>query len=131
MITYLFKCQFKDGTCLEQTEEDVSQTTPGKNAFFDVLERIDDVVAFEIINDFDYHSLKVDLQDGHFESNGIAFNAFPFDYPGRLDQPFRLVYFLRHTHTMGQYGEDHTVEYHIGWEILINGKNYRQTISVF
>ena len=130
-LAYLFECHFNDRTFIQQTQEDASTTTPGKNAFYDVLQRINDVVAFGVFNDD--HAYVVDLRDGHFDIDGVPFKAEPFDFPTGHDQPYRLIYFKRHTHsvTLGQDGEDHTIGYYLGWQITVDGKNYQQTISTF
>lgn len=44
-LAYLFECHLKDGTMIQQTPEDVSVIDPAKSAFYDVLQRINDVVA--------------------------------------------------------------------------------------
>jgi hypothetical protein len=126
-LTYLFECLFTDGTTLKQTAEDVSKTDPTKSAFFDVVQRKNDVVSFGINNK--QHSYVVDLRDGHFEIDGV-----PFKVHTELPQEnciFRLIYFRRHQQNTTLGGKSsHTVVYHIGWQTTVDGKNYQQTISV-
>lgn len=129
-LAYLFECHFKDGSILFQTADDVSATMPEKSAFFDVLQRIDDVEVFGIVND--EHTYAVDLRDGHFEIDGVPFKVTG-DEELTADCTFRLVYFrrVRQTVSMGYTNmESTTVEYHIGWQTTIDGKNHQKTISV-
>lgn len=130
-LKYLFECHFADGTVISQTPEDVSANTPGKNAFYDVLQRMDEVVLFGLISDD--HAYAVDLQTGWFQANHADF-AVPNDLP-EGEHKFRLVYFRRNFQTVAVGGElpeelSHIVEYHIGWQTTIDGKNYQQTIKV-
>ena len=127
-LAYLFECHFTDGTVYQQTPEDVSVTGVG-SAFTDVMQRIDEVEVFGIVND--EHTYAVDLVDGHFEIDGVPFNVHAEQLPP--DCKYRLIYFRRHRHTitMGYSDmEEHTVEYHIGWQTTVDGKNYQRTISV-
>ena len=129
MLTFLFDAVFSDGSFITQNEDDVSLITPGKNCFYDVLQRIDEVVTFEL---FDHeHSYAVDLRDGHFEIDGLLFQAHDPDIRFPPDAKFRLVYFKRNRihHCGGEITGIDTV-FHVGWQTTIDGKNYKQTISV-
>ncbi len=128
-LPYLFEAQFHDGTILQQTQEDTSLIDPSKNAFFDVIQRLEEVDIFGIFNDT--QSFVVDLHDGHFEINGVPFflNGITNFLPGAK---FRLVYFHRHHHTVtvGQSESDHVIEFHIGWQSnTVDGSNVQQTIN--
>lgn len=126
--TYLFKALFTDGTSIQQTPEDISSITEGKNCFYDVLQRLDDVEVFALHSDCT--SVVVDITTGTFAINGVEFNAIGSDeFPH--DAKRRLIYFRRHQHTFEQ-GEElsHETEYHIGFQTTVDGKNIQQTIAV-
>src|SRR4051812_41703280 len=114
-LAYLFECHFTDGSIIFQTQEDVSTVDPTRSAFYDVVQKLDAVEVFGLVND--QNTYAVDLRDGHFELNGVPFEV----HSGTQLPPdcvFRLIYFrrCRHTVTMG-YSEmqDHSVEFHFGW----------------
>lgn len=127
---FFFEAHFRDGSFIQQKPDDQSLTTPGKNAFFDVLARIDDVLVFGLFsNGYAETVACVYLQDGHFEINGIPFTT----QDPRVDltgAKLRLIYFKRHHHTVTSGQEIHDIEYHIGWQTTINGQNYQQTIAI-
>jgi hypothetical protein len=116
-LTYLFLCRFTDGTTLQQTQEDVSTIDSTRNAFYDVTQRLAEVETFTLIGQNGrHHSFSVNLCDGHFEVNGVAFHAQTDQLPG--EAKFRLIYFHRHQHKVIQgqamTGDSSSVEYHIG-----------------
>jgi hypothetical protein len=129
-LTYLFTCRFTDGSVIQQTPEDVSRLDASCSAFYDVLQRIDEVESF-IIKKYDApHTYMVDLRDGHFEIDGVPFFVSSEELPG--EAKFRLIYFHRHQHNQGQsmMGDVSSIAYHIGWQTTIDGKNFRTMISV-
>jgi len=91
-MKFLFSALLKDGTVIQQTHEDVSQTTVGKNAFFDVIQRLSEVAAFVLLNTENNDSYAVNLIDGHFEVNQV-----PFFLHNELVQNIRLIFFKRNT----------------------------------
>ena len=109
MLKYLFTAIYNDETTYEQSEDDLSKTTPGRSAFFDIDH--DKLLAFAIHNDTDV--VLVRLDDGSFEINGLPFTI----YDGPVENR-RLIYFRRHRHAfnVGLEELDHEVEYHIGWQ---------------
>lgn len=127
-LKYLFEAHFSDGTVIRQSPEDVSTTSPGKSAFYDVQQRLGDVVNF-VLTDGTNRFL-VDLRDGHFESNAIRF--FPLDPETRIPDgtTFRLIYFRRHKvdFNIGYEEIGHAVKYYFGWQATIDGRNHKQTI---
>jgi hypothetical protein len=122
-----------DGTVIQQTPEDVSKVDPTKSAYYDVCQRLSDVVVFGFFNDD--HSYLVDLRDGHFEVDGTVINVHTEeDLELMPDQKFELVYFRRHVHVTAVGGEipvelSHTVAYHLGWTTMVGEKQVRRTIS--
>lgn len=132
-LKYLFECHFVDGTVYQQNPEDTSTSIPGKSAFTDVLQRIDDVVVFGIFNNETTYA--VDLRDGHFEINQVPFEiALPDDLVLSEDVKFDLVYFRRvkHNQVLGQLmtEESTTIDYHFGWKTTVNDKEYQQVLIV-
>lgn len=132
-LKYLFCVQFKDGSVIEQTSEDVSPTTAGRNAFYDLLEcHTDgkpkqhpedgklicraDIALFHLENVAGQRWL-VDLTDGHFETQFMRgkhligthfFTAIP-----PKGAPLRLFYFRRrrsHINVAGTVQADKTVK---------------------
>ena len=128
-LAYLFECHFTDGTILQQTPEDISQIDPTRSAFYDVMQRNDDVMVFGLVND--EHTYAVDLRDGHFEVDGVPFEIHGQDVLPN-DTKYRVVYFRRVTHTITQGYSivESIIKYHIGWQATVDGKNYQQTIAL-
>lgn len=86
-LFYLFEADFNDGTTYIQGTDDESIDTPGKNAFYDILQREDEVIRFHMVGQG--HRYTVDLRDGHFEVDGV-----PFEIHDQMLAPLnlRLVY---------------------------------------
>ena len=147
-MKYLFECHFNDGTVLQQTEADVSTIDPTRSAFYDVMQRKDDVIVFGVYNDVNTYA--VDLRDGSFLINNAKF-TIPIDVDTEVkdadgiisvrkepfvpatDQKFEVVYFRRHrqlTVVGAALPEEltHEIEFHIGWSTQVNGEELRQTI---
>lgn len=136
-LRYLFEARMKDGTVIRQTLEDVSTVEPlTRSAFYDVAQRLDDVVLFGLFND--KNSYVVDLRDGHFEINGVPFSAQPVTTPVINDGgKFKLVYFRDHQQELVMSAEGnsklgtHHHQYRMGWEYTDpNGRIYQQTIVI-
>jgi hypothetical protein len=112
-LDYVFRCKFHDGTYYLQTPDDVSLTTPGRSAFFDIVPRLAEIETFSITNGRD--ALKVDLRDGSFELNGMKFHAGNPDVP--RGNGYELVYFRRRQEHFTTDGKriGGSCEYHVGW----------------
>lgn len=128
MLKYLFIAEYSDGATYIQTQEDKSIVEPEKrSAFFDVDH--DRLVKFSLIGQGmdNPHTYSVDLRDGHFEVDGVPFYFHEEDLLN-----FKLIFFRRHTHTKNQSSghETHAIAYKIGWQCLVNGKNYQQTMLI-
>ena len=128
-LSYLFTCRFTDGTTIQQTQDDVSSEDATRSAFFDVVQRLEDVQTF-VIKDSE-HTYMVDLRDGHFEIDGVPFEVSTEELPG--EAMFRLIYFHRHQHNVVQgqalTGDGAVIRYHVGWQTTIGGKNFQSVIS--
>jgi hypothetical protein len=131
MLKYLFEAHFKDDTLIQQSPDDISKIDPTKSAFYDVLQREDDLIAFGLYSNETSYTYAVDLRDSHFEINKV-----PFFASDALNLPretkFRLIYFRqvrRHFHvgTLEPQGID--TSFHIGWQTTVDGKNYQHIIA--
>ena len=125
MMKYLFSALMNDGTTINQTQEDKSQTTEGKNAFYDVLQRLEEVTAFALYNQETQDEYLVDLRDGHFEVNQIQLNL-------HLEAIFnlRLIFFKRHVINFIT-REHYPVKFVFGFQANDEaGKNVQFTMTV-
>ena len=135
-LRYLFVAKLKDGSIIEQPPDDASLIDSTRSAYYDVSQRLDDVIAFALHDDKNYYA--VDLRDGHFEINGVPFSAQPVATPTINEGgKFRLLYYRDHQQEliMGMDGSmkpgEHTHQYRMGWEYFDpSGKSYVQTIVV-
>lgn len=130
MLKYTFECLFQDGSAIIQTQDDVSRLDLKRSQFYDVLEKDKEtpITRFALTGDGNY--LMVDLTDGHFELNDVPFDChetLPEDKPLR-----RLIFYRQHTHHANLEGKEiaHEVAYCIGWQCTINGKNYKETVTL-
>lgn len=133
-LRYLFTAHFSDGTTITQTPEDVSMAEPlTRSAYYDVVQRLDDVVSFELkecdpqLPETFRRSWGVNLVDGHFWFGNVQFSPQPVAAPQMVPGgKFRLLYFRDHIATW--LGED-THKYRFGWIYTDpEGKDYIQTI---
>jgi hypothetical protein len=130
-LKYLFEVHFKDGSRITQTQDDASLTTPGKNAVYDVLQRIDDVHVFGLFSVEDSTAYKVCLDNGQFAINDIFFQAGDCKRTLQPDTKYRLIYYKLHTHQFNGTTElAHEIKYVIGWQATIDGQNVESTIGV-
>ena len=128
-LLYLFGAHFADGTEYFQTEEDISSSDPTRSAFHDIAQRLNEVQLFQLTRQG--HTCLVDLRDGHFEIDGVPFSAGDPSLNIPPGSPRRLNYFRRHSRVFqGRNQIGHAIEYHIGWQATVNGKNHQVTISV-
>jgi hypothetical protein len=132
MLKYLIEATLNDGTVIQQTQDDKSTTTEGKNTFYDVLQRIDDVIVFGVVSTDTAYTIGVNLIDGSFNANGVRFEAWPTDAPVfPLDVKYRLVYFKRVSKTFqGAQEIGESIVYNLGWQTTVDGKNFQQLVSV-
>ena len=130
MLKYLFEAHFADGTSVLQTREDKSVANNERSAFYDVTQRLDDVEVFGLYDE--NHVYVVDLRDGHFEIDGTPFFAVEDSLRLPSNVKYRLIYFRRHNVAINSSMEElsHTVRFHFGWEVTIDGNKYERVISV-
>lgn len=130
-LKYLFTAVYRDGTTYKQNWQDVSVIDPTKRScFFDVKQ--DNVKEFILKSDEDIFS--VNLDDGHFEVNGIPF--FMHD-SGLGLKDFRLIFYRQHEHKFNINGNgtkeqlSHDISYCIGWQTNDeNGMNVKRIMEV-
>jgi len=128
-LKYLFGVSFSDGSEFFQGPDDVSATDPLRSAFYDVVPRLDEVELFQL--EGEGHIYLVDLRDGHFEIDGVPFNAGDPRAQLPADLSRRLIYFRRRRHYFQNGVEiSHDVEYHFGWQTTWEGRNYQQTLAL-
>lgn len=126
-LKYQFQVTYKDGSVYHQNAEDVSITDPKRSCFYDIKQ--DEVKAFFLVGE--EHTYAVDLEDGHFEVDGI-----PFLMHEENDQlkDFRLIFFRRHTHSINMTTgaeSGHLEVYRFGWQTNDKtGKNYQQVMQI-
>ena len=121
-MKYLFRVEYKDGEVFNQNPKDMSKQDPKRSAYFDIDQGR--IKTFSLIGD---HSFLVDLEDGHFEVNGVSFSMH--------DEPFsdfRLIFFRRHRHNFNlKYQElSHEITYRMGWQCTKDGKNHQRIMEI-
>lgn len=130
---YKFTAIYSDDSTYTQSPDDKSLFNgPDKSSFSDVLDRIDEVVKFVLINNTGTEEISVDLKTGLFTIRGcFPFKACDPSLELPSEEKLRLVYFRRNRrHFNGDVQVDHEIEYHIGWQVTVGGKNYVQTIAI-
>jgi hypothetical protein len=111
-LKYLFHVVYKDGTEFQQTQEDISKSTPGGSAYSDV--DVDNVRAFYLMDaEEGWYVAQINVEDGKFSVNdGVLFSLGD---PG--PRPYKLIFWRQHTHNFNvEYVEQsHIVKYIIGY----------------
>jgi hypothetical protein len=130
-LRFLFVAEFEDGSQLAQTHEDASQFDPSKSAFFDVLKYSESkkLTRFHLTDKLNWYT--VDLRDGLFEVNGMAFAAHPQYFVP--NPPLTLIYFREtRAEKLNDGTERHYVNrYFLGWWCLgPDGAKVEQTIAI-
>ena len=123
-LKYLFQAEYKDGTLFDQNHHDTSVTDPQKSAYFDVKQ--DQLKSFHLIGNG--NKFTVNLEDGHFEVNGV-----PFAMHEEPLSNFRLIFFREHTHiynVSSSQEQTHTVVYLLGWQTTHKGKNIKRVMRI-
>jgi hypothetical protein len=130
-LDYLFVADFKDGSRYFQTPADASVVHPlTKSAFWDVLQRLDEVKQFTLTDRHRQHEHSVFLDDGHFTTDGRIIAPDPG--VGPLHN-FRLIYFRRcQQRTEGGFHcRPEIVAYFIGWQANDPaGKNFKMMLQI-
>ena len=122
-LKYLFQVTYKDGSTYTQNEEDKSISgNDTKSCYFDVKQ--EDVKNFFLFNN--EHQYSVNLEDGHFEADGLPF----FMHTDFLLKDFRIVFYRQHTHDFTMDGKEvnHRIAYCFGWQTNDKDKKNVQRI---
>ncbi len=129
-MKYLFEAHFKDGSIIVQDEKDQSIFDSNRSAYYDVSVKGVENIAFFGLASPD-HTYVVDLVDGHFEVDGVAFNMMPSELAWMIPGgTFNLIYWRDHQHTYGQGQEtEHKMQWRFGWRYIDpTGRGYNQTM---
>lgn len=112
-LKYLFTVEYKDGSTYKQNEQDVSFQDSSRSCFYDVAQRLDEVIKFSISGE--NNTFLVDMSDGSFEVNGTSFYMHDRDLTLR---DARLIFYRQHTHKVNASCEElsHDIVYCIGWQ---------------
>jgi hypothetical protein len=127
--SYLFVAVFKDGSEIEQTQEDVSKLVAGKSTFYDVQQRQDELAYFYLRNH--EKTYMVDLENKSLEVAGV-----PITTEGLELFNVRLIYFHRNKAHFNILQEEigREREYHIGFQANYYEnseiKNFKQEMVV-
>lgn len=120
-LEYLFVADFADGSRYFQTPADRSVFHPlSKSAWWDVDQRIAEVVKFTLVDIHNQHEHSVHLDDGHFISDGTHIpNTKAIDH-GELTN-YRVIYFRRTQQQIvlgpdGHVKRPFIIGYFIGWQ---------------
>lgn len=139
---WLFTAHFSDGS-IEQTAEDV---LPTSNQFKPVIERLDDLLAFDLRRVGSDEIVTVDLKTGAFIVNGTPMHLHEQNFEPSFYK-LKLVYFREkreQANAEATVGEDGAVDYgkysptrsyvnryFIGWQTTDKaGKNHQVTLAV-
>lgn len=130
-LKYLYTATYEDGSTYVQTADDKSIFEPDtRSCFTDVLrlaekKRLISFVLKQITEDGSKgDEYGVDLRDGHFEINGVAFRMH--EYP---ISDIKLVYFRQHKVDFLQSRTadteiSHNVVYRMGWQATVTKPCY-------
>lgn len=127
---YLFEADYNDGQSYIQGSDDKSIQEEGKNAFYDIFYKpykpLADLIKFHIVGQG--HRYTVSMIDGHFEIDGLAFQAYEFPL-----KEYRLIFYKTHRHHFTPAGKTvgHEIDFVIGWQGNdAKGKNVQRIIII-
>jgi hypothetical protein len=129
-MKYLFEAHFKDGSVIVQDEKDQSIFDPARSAYYDVMVKGKENLAFFGLASED-HTYVVDLNDGHFEVDGLPFTLQPHGQawliPGGT---YDLIFWRDHQHDYGD-TPAHRIQWRFGWWYTDpSGQKYSQTMAL-
>lgn len=129
-MQYHFKALLRNGTIIDQSRQnDQSATTEGRNAFYDVLQNIEEVRAFSLFSDDGADEYLIDLETLLFEVNGKQFKMTDEELTN-----IRLIYFVRKA-VVRDLVQNTTVQgivsYHFGFQGLNGaGENVQRVMVI-
>jgi len=127
MLDFIFIAELFNGTIYKQTPDDISVTTPGRSAYYDIKDA--KIRRFSLVGKG--HIFTIDLETGNLEADG---NKIYTKKPPEKAE-LRLIYYRQVQQHM-QVGIDEdkvltpTIRYFIGWQTTIRDKNYKFEIGV-
>jgi hypothetical protein len=126
-MKFLFRAHHSDSTIIEQTSQDISQTTPGKSAYFDVNH--EKLVLFELYEaNNPRNSVIVNIIDKSITICSDTLRTI-LSPPEEPLSNVRLIYFRRNTQVIG--GPVDTV-FNVGWQANDErGNNVKRIVEVF
>lgn len=116
-LKYYWVAIYKDGSVLEQNEDDVSTQDPLRSAFYDVKQ--DELKAFGIMSEGEEDNwFGIDLETGQFDTSHAKQYGFSFTLANPGPKPYSLVFWRQHTHNFNvEYIEqEHIVRYILGYK---------------
>ena len=121
----MFHCSFKDGSSYAENSEDKSIKDDTKSCFYDI--DVEEVSRFNLSGEG--HTYTIDLNDGHFEIDGLRFQMHE-----EIDlKDFRLIFFRRHTHSFSTDYEElaHDIVFRFGWQANTpEGENVQRIMEI-
>lgn len=139
-LKWLFEAEFADGHRISQTQADQSKLDPSKSAFYDVeeYEKKTPLVKFSLGHIEEDKWCSVDLEDGHFELQGVPFDLH-FNLPS-LTPKFRVIYYRVRTELLKITREDAKPDelepsslpprFMLGWQTTIEDQNYKEVMII-
>lgn len=127
MLEFIFIAELFNGTIYKQTPDDISLTTPGRSAYYDIKNV--KIRRFSLVGKG--HIFTIDLESGNLEVDG---NKIYTKKPPEKSE-LRLIYYRQVQQHM-QVGVDDdkvltpTIRYFIGWQTTIKDKNYKFEIGL-
>lgn len=148
MLNYLFKAEFKDGTSIQQTQEDVSLLDSRRNQFYDVLNSGRELKTLSITEQKVWNptTLSVNLETGNFTLNGkellmepivdkktgkylVIKGRQPIKYQ-TVKQHANATYNVKTLKLLDIEGTGEERIFYIGWKATVNGKSYQQVFGI-
>ena len=127
MLDFIFIAELFNGTIYKQTPADISLTTPGRSAYYDIKDT--KIKRFSLVGKG--HIFTIDLETGNLEVDG---NKIYTKRPPERSE-LRLIYYRQVQQHM-QVGIEQdkmltpTMRYYIGWQTTVNDKNYKFEIGL-
>lgn len=142
-LKYLFVAEFVDGTFFNQTPDDQSTLVEKRNCYYDVLQTGKTIRRFSLVGQGDAkgNTITVDLGSGIFYVNGLPVLVESEKLP-TLPDKFTLIWYHQVTRDTNITLDTKTNqilksedmpefrEYFIGWQCLINKRNYQIKMAV-
>ncbi len=136
MLTLPWTAKFKDGTFIEQYENVFDGSYSKENLFKDVLDRLDDLELFYLVNQNNNEVFVVDLVNGCISKTTTDDGKLEprADMLRKGQYKYRLIYFrevTKHFNSGLQQLGDNEITYFIGFQYTDkNGKNHKRMAKI-